>query len=101
MIRHYAEPEGRVIFDHRHNAEMSTSPTRISIHEGGYSPTLSTLPTIAAGVFSIFLVGNQIPADYALVTCRAVGLSVALGYTNMRGHDRGKLSAPSPAEVTL
>jgi hypothetical protein len=23
MIRHYAEPEGRVIFDHRHNAAVS------------------------------------------------------------------------------
>jgi hypothetical protein len=23
------------------------------------------------------------PAEYALVTCRALGLSVALGYTNM------------------
>jgi hypothetical protein len=41
------------------------------------------------------------PADYALVTCRALGLSVALGYTNMRGHDRRELSAPSPAEVML
>jgi hypothetical protein len=34
-------------------------------------------------------------ADYALVTCRALGLSVALGYTNIRGHDRRELSAPS------
>jgi hypothetical protein len=24
MIRHYAEPEGRVIFDHRHNADERT-----------------------------------------------------------------------------
>jgi hypothetical protein len=25
MIRHYAEPEGRVIFDHRHNADERAS----------------------------------------------------------------------------
>jgi hypothetical protein len=40
-------------------------------------------------------------AEYALVTCRALGLSVALGYTNMYDHDRRELFAPFPAEVTL
>jgi hypothetical protein len=32
MIRHYAEPEGRVILDHRHNADERTLPTRAFMH---------------------------------------------------------------------
>jgi hypothetical protein len=52
MIRHYAEPEGRVIFDHRHNAEMSIFFSRISMHNMAYSLTGSlTLPVIAAQPF--------------------------------------------------
>jgi hypothetical protein len=31
MIRHYAEPEGRVIFDQRHNADVSARSGRLVI----------------------------------------------------------------------
>jgi hypothetical protein len=34
MIRHYAEPEGRVIFDHRHNAYVSAPAAGVGMAVG-------------------------------------------------------------------
>jgi len=44
MIRHYAEPEGRLIFDHRHNAAMRDVRTKragdVGFKPGVFDPEL-------------------------------------------------------------
>jgi hypothetical protein len=52
MIRHYAEPEGRVIFDHRHNADERALHMRAFMHSHAYFLTVrSTLSAIARSLF--------------------------------------------------
>ena len=59
MIRHYAEPEGRVIIDHRHNAEESSSRPETALnHVGTATLRLVDVSKIEPGAVSRF------PHDY-------------------------------------
>jgi hypothetical protein len=70
-------PEGSdLVFDHRHNAEMSELIARISMRVPEYSFKLSRPPAHHSAAFSIVLAGNQI-ADYELVKESVRGSSAA------------------------